>query len=129
MKEPVWLLKSAVVSMQEMAIAEHGGLAGFRDEGLLDSALSRPQNLLIYETPDVFDLAAAYGFGIVKNHPFLDGNKRAGFLATRVFLLRNGYTLGAGKKEKVEVFLKLAASLITENQLSQWLRENAVKIA
>ena len=125
MKEPVWLLKSTIIATHEAAIAENGGFSGFRDERLFDSALARPVNLFAYELCDIFDLAAAYAFGIVKNHAFLDGNKRTGFLATRVFLLRNGYTITASREDKIDVFVKLASSIISEKMFTQWLRDNS----
>lgn len=114
MKEPVWLLKSTIIAMHEAAIAEHGGFAGFRDERLFDSALARPVNLFAYEPCDVFDLAAAYAFGGV-----------TGFLATRVFLLDNGYTIIASREEKITIFVKLASSIISEKTFAQWLREHS----
>jgi len=78
MKKPVWVLRETVLTLHEQSLTEFGGAAGIRDEGLLDSALSKPENLLAYGKPTLFDLAASYGFGLVKNHPFIDGNKRVG---------------------------------------------------
>ena len=85
MKEPRWISLEVILAVQDELLARFGGLAGLRDEGLLESALNRPQHLFAYETPSLFDLAAAYALGIVKNHPFLDGNKRAGFMAAYIF--------------------------------------------
>ena len=93
MKRPVWLLKETVLALHERLLADFGGSAGLRDEGLLDSALARPENLFAYGTPTVFELAASYAFGLVKNHPFIDGNKRVGFAAALVFLEINGRSL------------------------------------
>ncbi|MFN0126251.1 MAG: type II toxin-antitoxin system death-on-curing family toxin [Verrucomicrobiales bacterium] len=95
MKEPIWVLREVVLIAHEQSLAEFGGAAGIRDEGLLDSALSKPENLFAYGTPSVFELAASYGFGLVKNHPFIDGNKRIGFIVAVVFLQINGWRLEA----------------------------------
>ena len=89
----VWIQREVIVAIHEMQLAEHGGLEGVRDAGLLDSALGRPQNLAAYEAPDAAALAAAYGWGISRNHPFIDGNKRTGFVAAELFLSLNGYEL------------------------------------
>lgn len=103
---------------------EHGGSAGVRDEGLLDSALARPQNLLRYEKASIFDLAAAYTFGIAKNHPFVDGNKRSAFLAGYIFLALNGFELTAPEADATLQVLGLAAGEITEKDYSAWLKLN-----
>ncbi|MBB5518106.1 death-on-curing protein [Amphiplicatus metriothermophilus] len=108
-------------------LAEHGGAAGVRDEGLLESALARPENMAAYGEPDLFELAAAYAFGIVKNHPFVDGNKRAGFMAAATFLLLNGWTLTATDKEVVEAMLALAAGEASEEEFALWLKANCKK--
>ena len=89
----VWIETTVVLAIHDAQLAEHGGLAGVRDAGLLESALTRPQNLLAYGAPDAADCAAAYGFGIARNHPFIDGNKRVAFAATDVFLRNNGRRL------------------------------------
>lgn len=90
MKTPVWVLRETVLTLHEQSLAEFGGADGIRDEGLLDSALSKPENLFTYGKPTIFDLAASYGFGLVKNHPFIDGNKRAGFNTTRFSAMSSG---------------------------------------
>lgn len=95
MKNWRWIDKRALLLLHRESLAAHGGAPGLRDERLLDSALNRPLNLAAYETPDFADLAAAYGFGLAKNHPFVDGNKRAAFLAVGMFLILNGYRLAA----------------------------------
>ena len=90
MKEPVWLRKDVLLAVHEWLLAEHGGSSGVRDNGLFESALDRPKNLLAYEKPTIYDLASAYACRIIKNHPFVDGNKRTGFMAAFLFLGRNG---------------------------------------
>ncbi len=125
MKEPVWLKRSVIDAMHDMLLAEHGGPAGLRDEGLLESALARPKNLYSYGEKDLFDLAAAYAFGIVKNHPFTDGNKRTSFLAAYVFLRTNGIQLTADEVSATEAVLSLASSGMSEARFAAWLRENS----
>ena len=108
-----------------MQVAEHGGGQGLRDEGLLDSALTRPQNLAAYEAPDAAALAAAYGWGISRNHPFIDGNKRTGFVAAELFLSLNGYELTATDADCVITMLNVAAGALTEDAFAAWLRQHA----
>ena len=121
---PVWLGKGVVLAVHGRLLAEHGGSPGIRDIALLDSALARPQNLLAYSDPDLFDLAAAYTSGIVRNHPFVDGNKRAGFMAGYVFLASNELQLTATEVDVVQVVTLLAAGEIGESEYAAWLREN-----
>src|SRR5450756_3207565 len=97
MKEPVWVFREVVFMLHEQSLAQFGGLAGGRDEGLLDSALGKPLNLFAYGKPSLFDLAASYGYGIVKNHPFIDGNKRTGFIVAVTFLELNGLRFAASE--------------------------------
>jgi death-on-curing protein len=123
MKAPVWVTAEAILAVQEELLARFGGLAGLRDEGLLDSALSRPQNLFAYGTPTLFELAAEYAVGIVKNHPFLDGNKRAGFMAAYIFLGVNGCDLQAPEEEVVLQTLALAAGEIDRTDYAAWLKD------
>jgi death on curing protein len=119
-----WLRLDAVLAMHSRQLAEHGGGTGVRDVGLLESALARPQNIHAYEPEaDVARLAAAYGFGIAKNHPFVDGNKRTSLVATRTFLLLNGYQLNATPADKYLTFLSLAEGNLPEDDLAQWIRE------
>ena len=126
MSEPVWVSRRVLELLHHESLAEHGGAAGLRDSGLLDSALARAQNIYAYENvDDPFRLAAAYAFGIAKNHPFVDGNKRAAFIAAGLFLLMNGVRLKADKAEAVLVVLDLAAGELTELQFAEWLRRNA----
>jgi len=113
--------------MHSELIAEHGGRAGVRDDGLLSSALARPRNKRVYGAPSsIFGLAAAYGYAIVRNHPFVDGNKRVAFSAMYVFLEMNGYLLEASEVEVVDVMLRLAAGKLEEMDLADWLRRNSV---
>ncbi len=126
MDEPKWLRKEMVIGLHSMAVAEFGGSPGLRDEGLLESALDRPRNLFAYgDDPSVFDLAAAYCAGIVKNHPFIDGNKRAGDLAIRAFLRLNGQLYEPEEAEEVVMIVALAAGEIDDDALAVWIGENA----
>ncbi|MBT8087181.1 MAG: type II toxin-antitoxin system death-on-curing family toxin [Gammaproteobacteria bacterium] len=121
---PVWLGKAVVLAVHGRLLAEHGGAAGVRDPALLDSALARPEHLLAYGDPDIYDLAAAYTSGIIRNHPFVDGNKRTGFMAGYVFLASNDLRLTATEVDVVRVVTLLAASEIDESEFAAWLREN-----
>ncbi len=122
-----WLEKRALMSLHEEQIAEHGGLRGFRDEGLLESALVRPQQILHYrEDASLAELAAAYGFGIARNHPLADGNKRAAYLAIDTFCRLNGWAIKTSQVEVVQAMLALAASDMTEEQLTAWIQERLV---
>ena len=127
MEEPQWLLRETVLALQERLLAEFGGLSGIRDAGLLDSALARPQQLFAYGQPSIFDLAAAYAFGLVRNHPFLDGNKRIGFAAAVLFLELNGRRFTAPEAEATVKTLALAARELDENGYATWLREHSHK--
>ena len=123
MKEPIWLTREVVLAVQEKLLVRFGGLAGIRDEGLLDSAINRPLQSFHYGTnPSLYELAAAYALGIVKNHPFLDGNKRAGFMAAYTFLGANGVTIEATEEAVVIHTLALAASEIDETDYAAWLK-------
>lgn len=121
-----WLKKDVVIAMHSEQIAEHGGSLGIRDAGLLLSALARPQNQTAYGEPSVFDLAAAYAFGIIQNHPFVDGNKRVGFLAAYIFLEHNGWELMASEAEAVTAVLALARGEMDETGFSDWLKDNSL---
>jgi death on curing protein len=127
MKEPLWVSVEVVLAVQEELLARFGGLSGLRDEGMLDSAINRPQHLFHYGNPSLFELAAEYTFGIVKNHPFLDGNKRAGFMAAYVFLGANGQNLGAPEDEAVLHTLALAAGEIGAEEYAAWLKASCFK--
>ncbi len=128
MAEPIWVLDEAVLAIHNRQIAEHGGLPGVRDEGALLSALARPQNKFAYETPTLFDLAAAYAFGIASNHPFSDGNKRTAYVVSLLFLSLNGFRVEAEHDEKYTTFLRLAAGEVSEAELADWFKRHAVKI-
>ncbi len=121
-----WIDKRALLLLHAESLAEHGGAMGMRDEGLLDSGLARPLNLAAYETPDVADLAAAYAFGVAKNHPFVDGNKRAAFLGAGLFLALNGYRLTASQVDATRAMLALAAGEIDEAEFARWICDHAV---
>lgn len=119
-----WIDSELALAMHNEQIAEHGGGDGVRDLGLLESALARPQNLHAYEPDsDIAALAAAYGFGIVKNHPFIDGNKRTGYVVMETFLILNGRALMASREEKYFTILALASGDLSEEELTEWLRE------
>jgi death-on-curing protein len=120
-----WIDKLALLLLHGESLAEHGGAAGMRDEGLLDSALARAQSPAAFGDPDVADLAAAYGSGISQNHPFVDGNKRAGFLSVGLFLALNGYRLVATQAEATVAMLALAAGELDEAEFAGWLRRHA----
>lgn len=120
-----WISKPALLLLHGESLAEHGGAAGLRDEGLLDSALARPLNLLAYGEPDHADLAASYGVGLAKNHAFVDGNKRAAFLAVGLFLHLNGYRLKASQAEATLTMLAVAAGDISEAAFAEWLRQHS----
>lgn len=117
-----WIDRRALELLHDESIAEHGGAAGLRDEGLLESALARARNLAAYGDPDVAELAAAYGAGLAQNHPFVDGNKRAAFLAVGLFLALNGCRLVATQADATLTMLALAAGEIDENAFAAWLR-------
>jgi len=125
MKEPVWISKTVVLALQDELISEFGGLPGLRDEGLLDSALARPQQHFSYGDSDVFGLAAIYASAIIRNHPFCDGNKRVGFVIGTIFLERNGKSFNPSEAEAVQVVLDLATKKITEEEFAIWLKENS----
>ena len=126
--DPVWLERRVILAVHERLIAAHGGSKGMRDEKLLDSALARPQHILAYEdSPSLFDLAAAYAFGIVKNHPFMDGNKRSGFMAAYIFLARNGMDPQMAETEVVEMIRGLADGSVDEPALAAWFAATCAK--
>jgi death-on-curing protein len=124
-KGPVWLRKEAVLAMHDRVLAEHGGSAGMRDEALLESALGRPANLVCFGKPSLYELAAAYACGIIKNHPFVDGNKRTGFMAAFVFLGINKIDFVASETDVVLRTLAVAANEMSEEAYASWLKENS----
>ena len=124
MKEPAWVLRSVIEAVHDAQLAEHGGAPGLRDSGLLDSALARPMNLHAYGEADVIVLAAAYASAIIRNHPFVDGNKRSAFLAAYVLLRLNGFDLVADEVAATTAILSLASGATTEADFASWLRAN-----
>ena len=129
MSEPVWLAQATVITIHDTLITLFGGAHGIRDEGLLQSALSRPQNVWAYEQGSLPRLAAAYGFGICRNHPFIDGNKRIALAAVALFLEKNGLQLVATETNAVINFLKLAAGEMTEVELADWISANVASLS
>jgi death on curing protein len=124
MNEPVWITREVILATQEKLLERFGGLAGIRDEGMLDSDLDRPRNRFSFGETSLFTMAGAYASGIVKNHPFVDGNKRAGFMAAYIFLGANGCGFDAPEEEVVERTLALAAGAIEEAEYTQWLERS-----
>lgn len=127
MKEPHWLTRSECLLLHDMMLDQYGGCSGIRDAGLLESALARPQQLHHYGKPTMPEMAAAYTAGIVKNHPFLDGNKRTGFMMGAGFLERNGYEFLASEAEVAIRTLALAAGEMSEAAYADWLQANSKK--
>lgn len=126
MKEPRWISKQALLLLHGESLAEHGGAGGIRDDGMLDSALGRPLNQHAYGgVDDLAQLAAVYAFGIARNHPFVDGNKRAALIAAGLFLSLNGHRLVADKVDAYEVTLALAAGDTREDDFANWIRKNS----
>ena len=126
MRNPVWIDPADCHAFHAAMLDRFGGLEGMRDEGLLESALNRPRHLFTYENPSLFELAASYAAGTVKKHPFLDGNKRSGFMAAALFLESNGLSFQASEEEVVERTLALAASAIAESDYAEWLEKSCV---
>lgn len=126
MGEPFWVRDDVVLAIHRRQLAEHGGGEGLRDRGLLESALARPRNLLLYsvEEPDLALLAASYAWGLARNHPFVDGNKRTAYVVCRTFLILNGRDLDVSQEEKYLTFLRLAEGRLTEEDLAAWIRRH-----
>ena len=120
----VWIATEVALAAHAEQLAEHGGGDGIRDAGMLDSAMACPQNLAQYGDPDAAALAAAYAFGIARNHPFTDGNKRTAAVVSETFLMLNGYALGATDAEVVVAFVALAAGELGEDELADWFRQH-----
>lgn len=127
MPQWAWLDHSVLLAVHDEQLVEHGGIAGVRDEGMFISAMSRAQNLAVYGQPDHADLAAAYGVGLAKNHPFADGNKRTAFVAVELFLRLNGYSLRASDMDCILTMLSVAAGDMDEASFAAWLRANSEK--
>ena len=124
MSDRKWINRQVLLLLHDESLAEHGGAAGIRDEGLLDSALARPRNLALYEEPDVAGLAASYAVGLAKNHAFVDGNKRAAFLSVGLFLGLNGYRLQASQVAATLAVLAVAAGEMDEPGFAAWVRQH-----
>jgi death on curing protein len=122
--EPFWLTRQMIVAIHDEQLAIHGGASGLRDEGMLESALDRPKNKWAYENAELADLAAAYAFGIARNHPFVDGNKRTSLLALYTFLGVNGFDFNVPEAEAAAIILSLAAGEVSEESLARWIRDN-----
>ncbi len=120
-----WLDPKVLLAAHDEQLAEHGGASGIRDDGLFESALARPRNLAAYEKPDAAALAVAYAFGLAKNHPFTDGNKRIALIALESFLVLNGFELMADDVQCVTIILSLASGAIDEEALTEWIRKHA----
>ncbi|MEQ1657724.1 MAG: type II toxin-antitoxin system death-on-curing family toxin [Hylemonella sp.] len=119
-----WLDAAVLTAVHDMQLAEHGGGTGIRDAGLFESALAKPRQLAVYGKPDVSALAAAYGYGIARNHPYVDGNKRTAFVATELFLRLNGWQLMAADADCVLTMLAVAAGDLSEEQFADWVRQH-----
>lgn len=126
--EPIWLSTDLVQAMHLRQLSEHGGGTGIRDLGLLESALQRPLNKAAYGEVELSDLAAAYAFGIARNHPFIDGNKRTALVASFTFLYLNGWVMMSSQIENVQTFLGLASGTLLEDQLAAWFKQNMRKM-
>ena len=131
LKEPRWVLSNAVVLIHKRQLAEHGGLDGIRDQGMLESALGRPQNLYVYSSPkpSLAQIAASYAFGIAKNHPFIDGNKRTALVVSELFLRLNKHTIKTTKEDMFATFLSLAEGALTEEQFAIWIAQHIINWA
>ena len=128
--EPAWISEELVIAVHARQITEHGGSAGIRDTPLLQSALARPQQLYAYgdPSPDIAALAASLAYGIAKNHPFVDGNKRTAAVLCELFIMVNGMSLEASDQEMLSVFLALAEGSLNENQLANWIRPRLIQL-
>ena len=126
-EEPCWLTREAVLAIHAQLLARFGGISGIRDDNMLESALAKPRQLHAYGQPNAYEMAAAYAFGIVKNHPFIDGNKRAGFVAAYTFLGVNGIDFTASEEEAVIFTRGLAAGDVTIEEYTLWLRKSSTR--
>ncbi len=125
MKEPYWFSRDEVLALHDLMLADYGGLGGVRDDNMLESALAKPRQLYHYGKPSLAEMAAAYAAGVVKNHPFLDGNKRTGFMLGAAFLERNGREFTATEVDATLKTLALAAGAMTEAEYADWLAANS----
>ncbi|MES2633710.1 MAG: type II toxin-antitoxin system death-on-curing family toxin [Pseudomonadota bacterium] len=128
MRHWIWLKQEVILAVHEVQLAEHGGGAGVRDVNLFLSAMARPENLAVYGKPDAAELAAAYGYGLSRNHAFIDGNKRTGYVAAELFLELNGFSLTAQDADAAITMLAVSAGDITEKDFASWLRMHLVEL-
>lgn len=128
MNEPEWILDQVVYAIHAEQLAEHHGREGVRDAGLLQSALDAPKNIFHYENGGLFKLAAVYGFRISNNQPFIDGNKRTGYVVSRLFLLLNGYDIQASEVERVQMFLDISRNAKSEDELAKWFEKYSISV-
>lgn len=126
-REPLWISQEVILAVHDRQLAEHGGGSGTRDSGLLESALARPINRWSYGAEDLAELAAAYAYGIARNHPFVDGNKRTAWVGARLFLAMNGVKLAFDKGDAIRIVLALAAGELPEEALAQWFRDHIIQ--
>lgn len=126
--EPIWIEKAEALAIHDEQLAEHGGSSGVRDMGLLESALARPLNALSFGSPDLAAMAAAYAFGIARNHPFIDGNKRTAVVVSLVFLALNGRELDFDAADGLTTFERLAAGEVSEQYLAEWFRRGMMSV-
>lgn len=124
----IWVQVDVAIAAHDEQLSEHGGAAGLRDPSMLESAMARPMNLVAYGEPDVADLAASYAFGIARNHPFVDGNKRTALVVSETFLALNGYALDCDDVAVVMTFLSLAAGEMTVDELAVWFRTHVIAV-
>ena len=124
MQEPTWITDKIVLAIQEDQLAQHGGSPGIRDENLLGASLARPKHLFTYGNPTIFDLAAAYGYGLAKNHPFIDGNKRIRYTVMRLLLLNNNINIRATEEEKYEFVIEIDSGKLKYKSILKWISSN-----
>jgi len=124
MKEPIWISLEVALIFHEKQLEQNGGASGIRDRGMFESAMARPQNRFAYSEGDIFDLAAAYAYGIAMNHPFVDGNKRTAFTVCLVFLALNGFEVSASPSDRYNAMIGLVEGVLTEADFASWLRTN-----
>lgn len=131
MQEPFWISKDTTIAMHHRQLSEHGGMEGIRDEGLLESALAKPQNLFLYsdQSVDIVRMAASYAYGLASNHPFIDGNKRIALVVSQTFLALHGYKFVGSFSEEYDVFIKIASGEWDEDRLAQWFEENTETVS
>lgn len=130
MREPIWIEVGDAIAFHDESLNEHGGAEGVRDASALEAALARPKNLLAYSEsgPSLYQMAAAYAFGIARSHPFVDGNKRTAFIVSLTFLALHGIEISAAKEDTYTTFFRLAEGTVTEAQLAKWFEQNSTRV-